>query len=113
MSGGQYGGMGGYSGARCGENFNKAWGGGNWMDRVGLGSLRNSGDEDQGSLDETDVPDDAGDQSTVDDDKMNDLTDPNEKARLAQMRARRRRALKARFNKADTIRTSGTGARNY
>ena len=55
--------------SQCGKNFNESWGGGNWMDRVGLGSLRNPGDEDQGSLDDTDVPDDAGDQSTVDDDK--------------------------------------------
>ena len=108
--GGAHGGAGGKS---CGRQLNEGFGSGNWMDRVGLGSLRNSGDEDQGSLDDTDVPADAGDQSTIDDDKMNDLTDPNEKARLAQMRARRRRALKARFNKADTIRTSGTGARNY
>jgi len=99
--------------ANCADQFNQGWGGGNWMDRVGLGSLRNSGDEDQGSLDDTDVPDDAGDQSTVDDDNINNHTEPNEKARLAQMRARRRRALKARFNKADIIRTSGTGAKNY
>ena len=55
---------------------------------------------------------DAGDQGTIDDDKMSDLTDPNEKADWHRC-ARRRRALKARFNKADTIRTSGTGARNY
>lgn len=98
--------------ANCGDQFNDAWGGGNWMDRVGLGSLREKEEDTSESIQSTTVPDDAGDLSDVDDDKMDSLT-AEDKAKLHQMRAMRRRALTARFNKADTIRTSGRGATNY
>ena len=96
----------------CGTTWGKSWGGGNWMDRVGLGSLREKEEDTSESIQSTTVPDDAGDLSDVDDDKMDGLT-AEEKAKLNQIRAMRRRALTARFNKADTIRTSGRGAPDY
>ena len=116
-------------GDSCGEQWNKSWGGsnwqnrlggqredswggGNWMDRVGLGSLREEEEDKSESVQSTTVPDDAGDLSDVDDDKIDSLT-AEDKAKLHQMRAMRRRALTARFNKADTIRTSGRGATDY
>lgn len=112
MSGGQYGGFGGFSGRSCGETWDKSWGGGNWMDRVGMGSLREKEEDTSESIDSTTVPDDAGDMSDVDDNKMEGLT-AEERAKLAQTRAMRRRAITARFNKADTIRTGGRGATDY
>ena len=96
----------------CGTTYNKSWGGGNWMDRAGLGSLREKEEDTSESIQSTTVPDDAGDMSDVDDDKMDGLT-AEERAKLAQTRAMRRRAVTARFNKADTIRTSGSGAKDY
>lgn len=97
--------------ANCADQFNEAWGGGNWMDRVGLGSLRQKEEDTSESISTTEVPEDKGDESDVTDEKLDDLTE--DKARLAQMRAMRRRALTARFNKADTIRTGGRGATDY
>lgn len=95
----------------CGTTWGKSWGGGNWMDRVGLGSLRQKEQDSSESISTTEVPEDKGDESDVTDEKLDDLTE--DKARLAQMRAMRRRALTARFNKADTIRTGGRGATDY
>ena len=107
--GGMHSGRGGKS---CGRQFEESWGGGNWMDRVGLGSLREKEEDTSESIDSTTVPDDPGDMSDVDDNKMEGLT-AEERAKLAQTRAMRRRAITARFNKADTIRTGGRGATDY
>ena len=96
----------------CGTTWGKSWGGGNWMDRVGLGSLREKEKDTSDSIQSTTVPDDPGDESDVDDEKIDELT-AEDKAKLHQMRAMRRRALTARFNKADTIKTSGRGATDY
>ena len=97
--------------------FNESWGGGKWYkDRLGMGQFdKKSGSGADDSVDNPDMPDDPGDESTVDDEVMEELTegDPNEEAQIAAQRARRRRALMSKFNKQDTIRTSGRGAKQY
>ena len=97
------------------EEFGRNWTGDAWLkDRLGMGQF----DKKSGSgaeMDEPAMPDDSGDESTVDDEVMEELTegDPNEEAQIAAQRARRRRALMSKFNKQDTIRTSGRGAKQY
>lgn len=98
------------------EEFGRNWTGDAWLkDRLGMGQF----DKKSGSGAEMDEPampdDDSGDESTVDDEVMEELTegDPNEEAQIAAQRARRRRALMSKFNKQDTIRTSGRGAKQY
>jgi len=97
--------------------FNESWGGDKWLkDRLGMGQFdKKSGSGADDSVDNPDMPDDPGDESTVDDEVMEELTegDPNEEAQIAAQRARRRRALMSKFNKQDTIRTSGRGAKQY
>jgi len=61
------------------------------------------------------IPFDELTEEKVIEEKMNQLTedDPQEAARIAATRARRRRALKNKFGKRQTIRTSGRGAKQY
>ena len=42
------------------RSFDEAWGGGNWMDRVGLGAARRLNDGDEDYTEETDVDESEG-----------------------------------------------------
>ena len=99
------------------EDWEASMGGGRWYkDRLGMGQFMDGDDSGKGAdIDEPAQPTDAGDEGTVDDDVMETLSegDPNEEAQIAAQRARRRRALMNKFNKQDTIRTSGRGAKQY
>ena len=96
-----------------GESWSRNWGGHNWMNRVGLSSLRESDEASEDAISTTPTPDDAGDLSEVTDEKVESLASDEALAKLQQRRAMRRRALAQKFNKADTIRTGGRGATNY
>ena len=102
------------------QEFNKAWGGGAWYkDRLGMGQFdRKKGGgrgADTGDEPTSTTPNTGDPEEKPIDEQMNQLTneDPQEAARLAATRARRRRALKNKFGKRQTIRTSGRGASGY
>lgn len=101
------------------EGFATNYGGGNWLkkkfgmgqfDKKGGGGGADSSDEPTSTTPNTTTPKDDNT-----DEQMEQLTneDPQEAARLAATRARRRRALKNKFGKRQTIRTSGRGATGY
>ena len=100
----------------------EAWatnlGGGNWYKKkLGMGQFDKKGGG--GGDSEASGTDDTTSTTTTEEkvieEKMNQLTedDPQEAARIAATRARRRRALKNKFGKRQTIRTSGRGAKQY
>lgn len=100
----------------------EAWatnlGGGNWYKKkLGMGQFDKKGggggDSEASGTDDTTTT--TTTEEKVIEEKMNQLTedDPQEAARIAATRARRRRALKNKFGKRQTIRTSGRGAKQY
>tara|TARA_Y100000593_G_C4305640_1_gene335602 strand:+ start:1858 stop:2604 length:747 start_codon:yes stop_codon:yes gene_type:complete len=99
----------------------KAWatnlGGGNWYKKkLGMGQFDKKGGGGADTGDEpTSTTETETETETTTETQMNQLTneDPQEAARLAATRARRRRALKNKFGKRQTIRTSGRGASGY
>jgi len=98
--------------------WKKNWEGGAWLkDRLGYGQFDKKGGG--GGDSEASGTDDTTSTTTTEEkvieEKMNQLTedDPQEAARIAATRARRRRALKNKFGKRQTIRTSGRGAKQY
>ena len=100
------------------EEYNKAWGGGAWYkDRLGMGQFdkKGGGGADTGDEPNSTTPNTGDPEEEPIEEQMVQLTneDPQEAARLAATRARRRRALKNKFGKRQTIRTSGRGATGY
>jgi len=98
--------------------WKKNWEGGAWLkDRLGYGQFDKKGggggDSEASGTDDTTTT--TTTEEKVIEEKMNQLTedDPQEAARIAATRARRRRALKNKFGKRQTIRTSGRGAKQY